>query len=64
MTRAANTQAKPLLEKAIAIDPGFARAHAILGHVYLASSLNHWSDDPTADERRGLEFAQKAVQLN
>ncbi len=60
MTRAANTQAKPLLEKAIAADPGFARAHAILGHVYLASWLNHWSDDPAADERRGFEFAQKA----
>src|SRR5271165_6495211 len=64
MTRTAQEQAKPLLEKAIALDPGFARAYAILGHVYGVDSLNRWNDDPAADERRGFEFAEKAIQLN
>ena len=64
LTKSCNERAKPLLEGAIALDPGFARAHGVLAHVHLASWLNRWSADPDGDERRGLAEAQKAIRLN
>ncbi|MEO1493706.1 MAG: adenylate/guanylate cyclase domain-containing protein [Pseudomonadota bacterium] len=53
-----------LLEKAVALDPGYAQAHA-----YLAWCLNFWiaeqiSTDPGTDVARAIEHSRKAVELD
>ena len=53
-----------LLERAIALDPSYAQAHA-----HLAWWLNFWigencSPDPDADRARALTVAQHAIQLD
>ena len=64
MTKPANRQARELLERAIALDPGFAAAHAVLSHVHLLEAMNGWGGDPAADGQRALELAEAAVRLN
>jgi len=62
--RPSNEKARPLLEKAIAIDPGFASAHAGLAEIHMIYWLNQWSDDPVRECERALEYAEAAVRLN
>ena len=53
------------LEKAVAIDPGYARAHAALSMTYVSSWVHRWDDDcpwPGALER-AYQCAQKSVLL-
>jgi adenylate cyclase len=45
-TKEANAQARQLLESAIARDPQFAAAYALLGWVYYVEWFSHWSQDP------------------
>jgi TolB-like protein/class 3 adenylate cyclase len=57
-------EAGALLERAIALDPGYAQAHA-----YLAWWLNFqigegWSQDPALDTRRAIEAAGRAIALD
>jgi tetratricopeptide (TPR) repeat protein len=57
-------ETEELLERAIALDPGYAQAHA-----YKAWRLLFWygegrSRDPQGDRVRGLEAAQKAIALD
>jgi TolB-like protein/class 3 adenylate cyclase len=57
-------QAGELLERAIALDPSYAQAHA-----YLAWWLNFrigegWSEHPEADRARALVVSQHAVELD
>ena len=64
MTKSCNEQARPLLERAISLDPGFARAYAILAHVRLASWLNRWSAAPDTDAKEAIALAETAIRLN
>jgi adenylate cyclase len=53
------------LERAVAIDPGYARAHAALSMTYVSSWVHRWDDDcPWSDALdRAYQFAQKSILL-
>jgi tetratricopeptide (TPR) repeat protein len=62
-TKEANTQARQLFEKAIALDPQYAEAYAWLGWTYWVEWANNWSADPQTLER-AFELAQQALTLD
>jgi adenylate cyclase len=62
--RPSNEKARPLLEQAISIDPGFASAHAGLAEIHMLYWLNQWSDDPVRECERAVEYAEAAIRLN
>ena len=58
-----HAEARDLLEQAIAIDPNYAEAHALLANVYLAEF--RFDANPRPDPiSRALQMALKAVQLD
>jgi len=61
-TKEASRQARRLFEKAIAMDPGFALAHAKLGWTFIMDWIMGWSWDPGSLER-ALQCARKALSL-
>ena len=63
-TREANTQARELFEKAISLDPQFARAYANLAGTHRADWTYEWSPDLAASQQRALDLAQKSVDLD
>lgn len=56
-----NQIAREAAEKAIAADPGFARAHAALANVYVNEGNNLWVADPATSFDLGLRAAETAV---
>lgn len=57
-------ETETLLARAIALDPGYAQAHA-----YVAWRYNFWvgegrSTDPDGDKARALQAAQRAIELD
>jgi len=62
-TREANTQARQMFERAVALDPQFATAYAFLGRTYLMELIYQWNQDPGVLEQVVL-FGQKAVALD
>jgi TolB-like protein/class 3 adenylate cyclase/Tfp pilus assembly protein PilF len=56
-------QARKMYERAIALDPEFAWAHATLAWTHLADWLLQWSNDPDTRER-AFEIAQRALALD
>ena len=62
-TKEANAQARQMCEKAIALDPQYAEAHALLGRTYLREWLWGWNQDPRTLEQ-ALALAQKSVSLD
>jgi adenylate cyclase len=58
-----NAQAQQLLEKAIALDPNYAVAYAVLGLSYWIEWVSQWSDDSQLLER-AFELAQQALALD
>lgn len=56
-----NKLAREESEKAIAIDPGFARAHAILALTYVNEGNNFWVEDQERSFRRAYEAGRAAV---
>jgi adenylate cyclase len=63
-TKEANAQARELFEKAISLDPQFARAYANLAGTHRADWTYEWSPDLPASQQRALELAQKSVDLD
>ena len=62
-TKEANIQAQQMFEKAIALDPQYAEAYAMLGVVYWWNGANQWSPNPQTWER-AFALGQQAVTLN
>jgi adenylate cyclase len=62
-TREGAAQARTSLERAIALDPKFAAAHALLADIYRSEWWYGWRDDEAALDR-ALELAQKGVALD
>ncbi|MGE0825837.1 MAG: adenylate/guanylate cyclase domain-containing protein [Candidatus Binatia bacterium] len=62
-TQSANGQARQLFEQAIAVDPQFASAYAMLGRTYLMELAFQWTQDLSALEQL-LILAQRAVELD
>lgn len=56
-----NLLARRHLERAIEIDPGFARAHAILALTYVNEGNNLWVEDPSASFEAAYSAATSAV---
>jgi TolB-like protein/class 3 adenylate cyclase/Tfp pilus assembly protein PilF len=59
-----NRLARQMLEEAIALDPEFADAYALLGTTYNSEVLNGWSRSPGKDLAKAFELSQKAVSLD
>jgi TolB-like protein/DNA-binding winged helix-turn-helix (wHTH) protein len=59
-----NQQAREQFEKAIAIDPGFARAYAALAMANADAYRHNWVDDPDSFARVALQQAQHAINLD
>ncbi|ANY84003.1 guanylyl cyclase (plasmid) [Microvirga ossetica] len=62
-TRTGNDAARSLAAAAIAIDPGYAAAHALIAFTHVLDYVNAWSADPEHSLRTGLELAQQAVGM-
>jgi class 3 adenylate cyclase/Tfp pilus assembly protein PilF len=62
-TAETNAQAREMFEKAIALDPGFALAYALLSVTYERAWGLRWSQDPQTLER-AYTLAQQAVALD
>ena len=58
-----NADARALFEKAIDLDPQFARAYAILAATHRQDSNGRWSQDPASSEDLAYRMASKAVEL-
>ena len=59
-----NRLARLEAEKALALDPGFARAEALLGWSDSAEFILHWGDDPQLARETGLRSGKRAVALD
>jgi adenylate cyclase len=59
--RAQNEEARALLAQAIALAPGYARAHAVLGWAVWWASLCYWWPDTTEGYRQAARHAEDAV---
>ena len=59
-----NRQARELFERAIAIDPGFARAYAALAMVNADAYRHDWAENPEMTGRIALQQARHAVELD
>ena len=62
--RQQNEQARRLLEQAIALEPGYARAHALLSWAAWWAALCYWWLDNAEGYRIAARQAVKAVQLD
>jgi adenylate cyclase len=58
-----NAHARDLFEKAIDLDPEFARAYANLAATHRQDSNGRWSQDPQSSEDLAYRMAQKALEL-
>ena len=61
--RAAVFAAHERLERAIAIDPRFARAVALVGYAHAQIVVTGWTDDAAPHRRQAIECAGRAVQM-
>lgn len=64
MTRESILEARRLFEKAIEIDPSYARAHAKLAWTYIQAVYDGWAESPKAAAERARELASTAVRLD
>ena len=58
-----NANARELFEKAIDLDPQFARAYASLAATHRLDFYGRWTQDPQSSEDLAYRMAQKAVEL-
>ena len=63
-TRESNAEARALYEKAIALDPKYAEAHAELARVRIQARNHGWSDSLDQSLAESLAYAEKAVALD
>ena len=63
-TPEANREARRLYEKAIELDPDYARAYASLAWTYLTEHDERWGDPEDQPLERALEYARRGVMVN
>ena len=64
MNREGNSQARALLERAIALDPNFARAIVSLAHRYRQEAIQGWGENPELLMQKCFELANQAIALD
>ncbi|WP_299624781.1 BTAD domain-containing putative transcriptional regulator [Pelagibius sp.] len=64
MTRSAVLAARRLFERAIEIDPRYARAHAKLAFTYILALSDGWAGDSDLAADRARALARKAIDLD
>ena len=62
--KSTNAQARQMFERAIELDPEYARPYVSLGWTYLFDWVNYWTQDLRQALERALELAQKAIELD
>jgi adenylate cyclase len=62
--RKQNREAQDLLQRAIAMEPGYARAHALLGWAVWWSTHNYWYEDRQEGFRQAARHAQDALSYD
>jgi TolB-like protein len=62
--RADNAEAARLFEHAIALDPGFARAHAGLSFVHFQTAFLHQNDDVAGERQQARQYATRGLELD
>ena len=63
-SRSGTAAGRPLLEQAVALDPGFAAAYATLAGTHLLDFVNGWSDQPRSSLERAKTLGEKAMALD
>jgi adenylate cyclase len=63
-TREDNAQGRQLLEEAIALDPGYAAAYAVLGWSHFFDARFGWSKSRAKSAKMAFEYAQKALEMD
>ncbi len=63
-TRTGNVAARGLLERAIAIDPRYAAAYALIAFTHLNDYANGWTGDPERSLRTGQHLARQVVGMD
>ena len=63
-TPEANREARRYYERAIELDPDYARAYSSLSWTYLVDYLEGWTDSPKPSLKRALEVARKGIVVN
>ncbi|AHK44765.1 putative adenylate class-3/4/guanylyl cyclase [Ensifer adhaerens OV14] len=62
-TLLANAAARSLAEAAVAIDPDYAAAHALIAFTHVLDYINDWSADPEQSLSTGRALAERAVAM-
>jgi adenylate cyclase len=63
-TRESIFRVRQLYEEAIVLDPGYARAHAMLGWNHFIEARLGWSKSPAESFKIAFEYGQKAIALD
>jgi adenylate cyclase len=58
------TGAHELMEKALTIDPNYARAHALVANLYIVQVTQGWVEDREEAMNLALKHAERAVELD
>ena len=64
MTAAFQIRARKAWERGLALDPGSATLHALLGHLHLLSARFGWWDDPRSCALKAQSLTEKALSLD
>jgi tetratricopeptide (TPR) repeat protein len=59
-----NTTAAELFQRAVALDPTFARAHAGLSFIHFQAAFMHYTDDVAGAIDRARRFAARGLELD
>lgn len=59
-----NAAAGALFEKAVTLEPGFARAHAGLSSAHFQNAFLQYTADPQADRKRARLHAERSIELD
>ena len=63
-TQADNREAQRYFEKAVFLDPEFARAHADLAYSHGLDVLSGWTEDRDESVRQATKYVEKAAELD
>ena len=62
--RAENEEARQLLDRAIRLEPTYAKAHAIMSWAVWWAAYNYWTSDEPQEYTRARQHAEKALALD